>query len=144
MMPSTGVSGASFTICMTTFCVGAGEKPSTVKACTASSTSGDDALTDCSPLADVLPDVPINDATLSFRSTIMRCAALGPMPLTPFKLRTSSVCTMFAKSAGVKADNTMRAVCPPMPETPSNSSNKSRSMRVANPKSRYASSRITS
>ena len=34
---STGRSGCSFRICITTFCVGAGEKPSIVRALTASS-----------------------------------------------------------------------------------------------------------
>ena len=121
---------------MTTFCVGAGENPSTASACTASSTTAEDIATP--PSADVLAplDEPMKGVILSFNSTMIRCAALGPMPFTLLSERTSSVCTIFAKSAGVNADRIMRAVCPPMPDTLSKTWKRSRSIFVANPKSR--------
>ena len=135
IIPSTGRLGSSFTICITTFCVGTGEKPNTAKACTASSTKGE-AATALLLVPPSLLVAPIKLVILSFSSTMMRCAALGPIPYTLFNDRASSVWTILAKSAGVKAESIMRAVCPPTPDTLSSNANKSRSMRVANPKSR--------
>ncbi|CDE87726.1 unknown [Prevotella sp. CAG:891] len=132
MIPSTGMPGSSLTIFNTTFCVGAGANPNTANACTASSTTGSWAARAVSAFPpEVLP--PIQKVVLPFNSTNIRCAAFGPIPFTLFSERSSPDSIMFDKSAGVKADRAIRAICPPMPDTEISNTNRSRSILVANP-----------
>lgn len=79
-MASTGSEEEDFTICSTIFCDGAGGKPSIVSAATASSTTSRATIPETSFSVEWLVSIPVSRGILSFRSTMMRCAALGPMP----------------------------------------------------------------
>ena len=134
MICSTARVGLSLTMASTVFCDGAGGKPSIVRAATASSTSSLLAAVAVEAGAVSVPS-PRARGILSFSSTMMRCAALGPMPFTLRSIRSFSERMAAASSAGVKAESTVRAVWPPILATLMSSRKSSRSCRLAKPNS---------
>ena len=87
--------------------------------------------------SDAMPSVTI----LSFSSRMMRWAALGPMPFTVLSIFSFPDAMVLQRSPGVVADNTIRAVFPPMPLTVMRRRYSSLSCLVANPKRENESSR---
>ena len=117
MTCSTAIVGSAARICDTTFALGAGEKPSIVSACTASSLTGEWAATAAEAPPACSSSATPDAITLSLRSTMMRCAVFRPMPFTPFSTRSSPLAITLHSSFGDRLDRIMRAVLAPTPLT---------------------------
>lgn len=120
-----------FAIAITVFWTAADGKPNMVRAATASSKTS--LLLEFNVLPAEVSELPADNAILSFSSTMIRWAAFGPIPFTLFSRRSFSVRIASQSSAGVKAESTVRAVWPPMLDTPISIKKSSRSCRDANP-----------
>ena len=72
-------------------------------------------------------------ASFSFSSSTTRCAVLRPIPGIAWNRFTSSRAIALRSSAGVEPETIESATFGPTPETPSSSSNSSRSSAVAKP-----------
>ena len=127
----------------TTFCVGAGAKPSMVRADTASSRTSLFTGADTEPPAGISSAMP-RATILSLKSTMMRWAVILPMPLMPLMRRSSPREMALHSSLTLIDDSIMRAVFGPTPLTVMSSSNISRSFFDTKPYSTWASSRIDS
>ena len=113
---STGRSGCALRISTTTLADGAGEKPSMVRALTASSFTSLFTITTLPPLAGSSSAMP-RLTILSFRSMMIRCAVFSQIPFTVFSTLSLPVEMISQSSRGESEERIIRAVFPPTPET---------------------------